>query len=184
MRTQALLVLVLCAACAGGRHRKGDRQAVLSAGFGEPMTGRSLGFLGHGEARNVGVAGGVQQFLADRWALGFQLGYRYYDQEGGAAHALEVEGTARHYLFEWRDVGFLFDFTGGGSFASRSIPPGGTDSNWIFGFGLTFEVPLSETTDLLFGYQWRHLSNGKGGDSPENPTQNDHRLWFGVALDW
>ena len=47
-----------------------------------------------------------------------------------------------------------------------------------------FEYPISEKSNLLFGYQWRHLSNGKGGDNPDNPTQNGHRFWVGVAFDW
>lgn len=184
MRTWMLLLTMTAAACAGGRHRQGDRQAVFSASFGEPIDGKSLGFTGHGEARNVGLAAAGQWFLRDRWAIGVQAGGRYYDQTGGAAFGLEIEGTARHYLFEWGPVGFLFEVSGGGQVASRDVPPGGTSLNWVFGFGPTVEVPLGETTDLLAGYQWRHLSNGKGGDSPENPTQNDHRLWIGVAIDW
>lgn len=181
MRVGMLVVLLVCAACSGGRHRRGDQQAIFSASFDEPISGRSLGFDGHGDARNAGVAAAGQWFLRDRWALGVRTGYRYYD---GGTHALELEATARHYLFEAGPVGFLFEVTGGGSFASDEVPPGGTPVNWIWGFGLTFEVPLADTTDLLLGYQWRHLSNGRGGSAPDNPTQNDHRVWVGVALDW
>lgn len=184
MRTLVLLLVLAAAACKGGPHRKGDRQAVFSGSIGEPMQGDSLGFVGHGDARNIGLAAASQWFLMDRWAVGVQVGGRFYHQTGGDVIALEVEGTARHYLFEIGSVGFLFEVTGGGQVASRDVPPGGTSYNWAFGFGPTLEIPLGEETDLLAGYQWRHLSNGKGGDSPENPTQNDHRLWVGVAIDW
>ena len=81
-------------------------------------------------------------------------------------------------------VGILFEFSGGGMYGDRAVPPRGTDWNWVFGYGPTFELPLSDTADLLFGYQWRHLSNGLGSSSPENPSQNDHRVWLGIALDW
>jgi hypothetical protein len=184
MRAWILLLALAGAACAGGRHRRGDRQAVFSGSFGEPMSGNSLGFTGHGDARNVGLAAGNQWFMLDRWAVGVQAAARYYDQAGGAAFALEIEGTARHYLFELGRVGVVFDFTGGNQVSTRDIPPGGTSLNWVFGFGPTLEIPLGEETDLLAGYQWRHLSNGRGGDSPDNPTQNDHRLWVGVTIDW
>jgi len=183
-RTAALVLLAACAACHGGRHEKGARQAVFAASYGEPIDGRSLGFEGMGDARNVGISAGSQWFLMDRWAVGMLAGYRYYDQTGGAAHALSLEGTARHYLFEWGPVGILFEMTGGGQYSSRHVPPDGTSLNWTWGFGPTFEVPLSDSTDLLFGYQWRHVSNGRGGGAPDNPTQNDNRLWFAVALDW
>lgn len=183
MRTLLLLALT-AAACTGGPHRKGDRQAIFSASYGEPIGGESFGFVGHGDARNVGLAAAAQWFLLDRWAVGIRTGARYYDQTGGGVIALEVEGTARHYLFELGSVGVLFEVTGGGQLSSRDVPPGGTNTNWVFGFGPTLEIPLGEETDLLAGYQWRHLSNGKGGDSPQNPTQNDHRLWIGVAIDW
>ena len=103
---------------------------------------------------------------------------------GGDALAFEIEATARHYLFELGKVGVMFEASGGGSFASRDIPPGGRSANWIFGLGPSIEIPLTDTTDLLVGYQWRHLSNGAGGESPSNPTQNDHRIWAGVAFDW
>ena len=179
-----LTLVATCVGCVGGRHKKGDRQAVFSASFGEPISGKSLGFQGNGDARNVGVAAGSQWFLMDRWAVGVQTGLRYYHQTGGSAVAFELEGTARHYLFEIGPVGFLFEFNGGGQIASREVPPGGTDINWIFGFGPTIEIPLGDKTDLLIGYQWRHLSNGRGGGEPDNPSQNDHRIWAGVALDW
>jgi len=184
MRTLMLLLAMTGAACHGGRHLKGDRQAVFSGSFGEPIEGKSLGFVGHGVARNLGLAAGSQWFLMDRWAVGVQAGGRYYDQTGGAVFALEIEGTARHYLFELGPVGVGFEVSGGGQVSSRDVPPGGTSYNWVFGFGPTLEIPLGEETDLLAGYQWRHLSNGKGGESPENPTQNDHRIWVGVAIDW
>jgi hypothetical protein len=184
LRFLALILSATCGACHGGRHAKGDRQAVFAASYGEPIEGRSLGFEGKGEARNLGLSAASQWFLMDRWAVGVLAGYRYYDQTGGAAHAFSVEATARHYLFEWGPVGFLFEMTGGGQYASRDVPPGGTPLNWTWGFGPTFEVPLSDTTDLLFGYQWRHVSNARGGGAVDNPTQNDHRLWVGVAVNW
>ena len=179
-----LLVLFGAIACHGGHHKKGDRQIVLTADYSEPTLGHSLGFKGHGDARNVGTNAGVQWFMEDRWALGVRTGLRYYDQTGGAVGAWEVEFTARHYLFEIGEMSLGFDVTGGGSLATSDIPPGGTSTNWIWGFGPIFEYPIDDKTDLLFGYQWRHLSNGKGGDNPDNPTQNGHRFWVGVAFDW
>jgi hypothetical protein len=44
----------------GGRHAKGDRQAVFAASYGEPIDGRSLGFEGMGDARNVGLSAATQ----------------------------------------------------------------------------------------------------------------------------
>ena len=186
MRSLALLTMpfLVLGACTGGPHRKGDRQAVFTVDYSEPMLGTSLGFDGHGDARNVGTSAGVQWFLMDRWAVGVRTGLRYYDQRGGATGAWEVEMTARHYFFEIGKMSFGFEMTGGGSLATRDVPPGGTSVNWVWGFGPLFEDPLAEKADLLFGYQWRHLSNGLGGDSPDNPTQNGNRLWIGVGFDW
>ena len=75
MRAVTLLVLLVGAACTGGRHKRGDQQAVFQASFGEPIEGRSLGFRGNGVARNVGVAAGGQWFLRDRWALGDEYSF-------------------------------------------------------------------------------------------------------------
>ena len=46
------------------------------------------------------------------------------------------------------------------------------------------EIPLSASATLLFGYQFRHVSNGRGRSAPDNPTQNDNRVFVGVALKW
>ena len=75
-RSLTLLLAALCAACTGGPHARGDRQAVLSASYGWPIDGHSLGFDGNGDAENVGVGAGMQWSLKDRWAAGFVLGYR------------------------------------------------------------------------------------------------------------
>ena len=65
-----------------------------------------------------------------------------------------------------------------------SVPEAGTDSNWVFGFGPTIEFRVDENTTLMVGYQWRHLSNGRGGDAPDNPTHNDHRFFVGITFGW
>ena len=180
----APLLLLAAVSCHGGLHRQGDRQIVFTGDLNEPIDGRSLGFDGNGDARNLGANAGVQWYAADRIAFGVRTGLRYYDQSGGGAGAWEVEGTLRHWFFELGKVSCGFEMTGGGSLATRNVPPGGTALNWIWGFGVVFDYPLSEKSDLLFGYHWRHLSNGRGGDAPDNPTQNDHRLFVGVAFDW
>jgi hypothetical protein len=162
---------------------KGDRQALLVGNYGEPHTGKSLfGYVGEGEARNGGLAAEYQHFITDRWAMGLRLGGRYFDQSGNSVFATELEATARHYLFELGPLGVGLEATGGGIYASTDVPSGGKNNNWIYGMGPTFELPLCETVDLLFGYQWRHLSNGD--KRSVNPTQNDHRVWIGLAFDF
>ncbi|MHC4958169.1 MAG: hypothetical protein ACYTGN_07310 [Planctomycetota bacterium] len=182
-RLVALALLLACAACHGGPHKRGEEQAIFRADVSEPISGTSLGFEGMGDARNVGVGAGFQAFVLDRWAIGGSMGLRYFDQSGGGVAAFDLEFTARHYLFEVGKLGVIFEFNGGRSIATEQYPPGGTTGNWIFGFGPTFEYPLGDRTSLLLGYQWRHLSNGKG-NVPENPTQNDHRVWAGVGIKW
>ncbi len=176
--------LLSLAACTGGLHTRGERRLTLRANYGDPIVGSALGFEGNGNARNLGASAAFEHFVADRIALTGGLGYRYYDQSDGPVHAAEFEVGVRHFLFELGDVALSFDVSGGFMIGSRSIPEAGTARNFLLGFGPTVEIPLGASAMLLLGYQFRHVSNGRGRLATDNPTQNDNRVFVGVALKW
>ena len=180
-----LCALVLLAGCrTGGIHRKGDRQIAIDASYGDPISGSSLGFDGKGSAPNAGVGVSYQHFVSDRFAVWGRVGYRWFDQSDGSVHAGEFEAGTRWLLFEIGRAAFSIDGGGGGMVGDVSVPEAGTHLNWVFGFGPTVEIRMDENTTIFFGYQWRHLSNGRGGNAPGNPTQNDHRFSAGIAFGW
>ena len=177
-------LFVLFGGCTGGLHTRGEQRLALRANYGDPVVGSALGYRGNGNAKNVGASAAFEHFVHDRVALSGGLGYRYYDQSDGPVHAAELEVGVRHFVLELGDVALSLDVFGGFMIASRSVPEAGTPYNFLLGFGPTIEIPLGDNATLLIGYQFRHVSNGRGRSEPDNPTQNDHRAVVGIAIKW
>ena len=80
-------------------------------------------------------------------------------------------------------MALFLDLFGGVGYYSRSVPENGRHTNFTLEFGPGLEWRVSEQVSLMLGYRLRHLSNA-GGIVEDNPGQNDHRIWAGVAIDW
>lgn len=178
-----LLALLLAPACASGKriHKQGSRQLAVR-GSGGIAIPDSVGFRGDGDSDNVGIDATLHYFFLDDFSIGGSLGYRYYNQQESAS-ALETQIVLRSFFWQTDEFGVSLDVWFGGSFSSSAVPTGGTSSNFLFSFGPAFEWRFSERTSLITGYYLSHISNGKGS-VPENPAQNSHQFWIGIAWDW
>lgn len=181
-------LLTLQAGCAGGIHRRGEQQLSLLGSFGTPIKGQAVWPDADGRADNAGVALGYSYFAADRFAVGAALTpYRNYNQSDGDAHAGEFQVALRYYFadFELLDtpIGLFAEALGGIMQSSRSVPPDGSGANFTQDTGLGIEVKLGEGVSWITGYRLRHVSNGYLF-SQDNPSQNDHQAYTGIAFSW
>lgn len=189
MNPAPLLALLLCS-CAGGLHARGEHQAIAGAAVGIPAGGNLLWAGVDRDAPNAAVRAAYGTFTADRTAiLGVALPYRYYDQDDGPVHAVELQALVRYYPPLEFQVGRLpvapfVDAAVGVLHGSRAVPAGGTRTNITQEAGLGLELILSKRLSAFVGYHQRHLSNGRGGSAPDNPGYNDHQILFGVGWRW
>jgi len=180
-----LALLTLLQACAGGFHEKGEKRWSVRAVYGEPIdNGGFFGWNTAGDARNFGVGAANYWYFHDRLAAGIGLTPLYFSQAEGDSWGAETEAHLRWHMFEAGPVGFLMDANCGYLWAQSPIPTGGTRSNFSYGVGPGLEVPLSKGFSVLGGFQFHHISNGKGLDSPANPSQNELRMWFALTRKW
>ena len=181
----ALSLVCLGVGCSGPMHNKGDQRITVRGDYSKPnVSGRSGFGSGFGSAKNAGVDVAFEQYLEDGVAVVGGVGYRYFDQSDGAAHAGELEIGFRLFPVVLKHVSLSIDIVGGFMLSSRSVPEMGTHYNFLFGIGPTFEVRLSESVNLFAGYQFRHISNGLGSSDDKNPAQNDDRFHAGIAFKW
>lgn len=183
------LLLYCVAGCKGGLHREGDGQVEVLGSVGIPVKGDfALWWRGEGEAKNAALSVNYQHFVRDRVTVTAGLTpLRLYDQEGDTVYQAEFQAGTRYYPWEfpaWKTPVALYgEVLGGVSWASEPIPPIGSDWNLSLEMGLGFEIHLSDRLRWMVGYRLRHLSNGHG-NVPENPGQNDHLLYTGLAFPW
>lgn len=80
-------------------------------------------------------------------------------------------------------LGIFVEALGGLMQSNRSVPEGGSHTNFTQDAGLGLELRLADNVSWMTGYRLRHVSNGNvfGG---ENPSQNDHQAYMGVAFSW
>ncbi len=183
-----LLTAAMMLGCTGGLHRAGQQQVSLSGSFGHAIKGDVLWPYGLGRADNAGVTLGYHYFTADRWALGVAVTpYRSFNQLGVDSEAAELQLGARYYFAEFDagglPVGLFAEMWGGMLTANHPTPPAGSHTNFTQNTGLGFEVQLSEHISWISGYHLRHMSNCYvfGED---NPSQNDHFVFTGLAFAW
>ena len=145
---------------------------------------KSLAWNGLGDVPNFGVSVHNHWFTSDRIALGLGLSLMQFKPPGRRVTGGELELRFRYYFAEWGDIAFFGDFNGGYMRTQAQIPPGATRGNYTFSFGPGVEIPVSQDTSLLCGYEFHHMSNALGRASSRNPSQNESLLWVGLGIDW
>jgi hypothetical protein len=147
--------------------------------YGIPILQKSLLWDGNGEVDDAGVGVHVAHFVTDDVALGAGINAGAWLLPGADSYSAELEGLLRIYPFGPAPV--FLEGTGGFQQATKNVPPGGTDWNFSFGFGPGMEVPIAHGCDLEFGVGYHHISNALGRDNDRNPSQNEARVWVGLA---
>jgi hypothetical protein len=163
----------------GVTHHAGENTLQLDAHYGVPILRKSLFWDGNGETDVFGARLHAFRYVADDMALGLGLNAGQWIVSGPDVWSGEVEGVLRCFPIESTRV--FFDFHGGYMLATDQVPPGGTVWNFTFGFGPGVDVPLSDSTSLMFGIDYHHTSNALGHENDRNPSQNEGRIWIGMS---
>jgi hypothetical protein len=172
---------------AGGddsQHHSGERMVYVQEHVGIPILGKSLAWDGQGEMNVFGATVGNLWFLSNSFALGPQLSFDMYKTGSEDIFAGQVDAMMRWYWINSSDIGIFLEGSMGFLFADKPVPPPGTRANESFAFGPGADIPLSSDVDLLFGFDYHHISNARGRHTPVNPSQDDLRIWIGMGFRW
>jgi hypothetical protein len=152
--------------------------------YGVPVYGPALAWDGRGQANVYGATVGNLWFLSNSFAIGPQLSFDLYKVGAEDIFAGQTDVLLRWYLINSSDIGIFWDGTAGFVFADKPVPPHGTRANESFSFGPGADIPLGDDVDLLFGFDYHHVSNARGRHTDLNPSQDDVRFWIGVGFRW
>lgn len=164
-------------------HRSaGSNIAEARAFYGIPILQKSFFWDGNAETDDAGGAFHVAHFLANDAAIGLGLVPANWFVSGADVQSLELSMLIRLYPFP--DWPLFFDGGGGFQEANGEIPPGGTFWNFTFNFGAGLDFPVTDSTSVMFGVQYHHISNALGRQNDRNPSQNEARVWLGFCWDF
>ncbi len=103
-------------------------------------------------------------------------------QDGGGAYGLDLR-------FRWdywhSDDGAMRAFMDAGSgllWTEHTVPAGGTHQNFTPQVGWGFDWQMSDTTDLIAGVRWHHISNASKTGSDRNPGYDGVMIFAGLAM--
>jgi opacity protein-like surface antigen len=183
-----LAVLPMLVGCRGGLHEKGEQRIRVVGSYGEPIRSGIAYNAGRGTGQNAALTIGYDRFVTDRLALMVDgTPYRIYNQDEGDVYTGEFQVGVRYYFWEFDVFGtagaMYGEMLGGIMLGSNSVPEEGHTFNFTQDTGLGFEFELNERISLNTGYRMKHLSNG-GMFNDDNPSQNDHHVYVGVAISW
>jgi lipid A 3-O-deacylase PagL len=163
----------------GASHENGKNMMIARGHYSVPVLGKSIYWDGNGEDDNYGLGLYAFRFVNDGVAIGIGSNASVWMQSGRDAFNLEGEVLLRWYPFD--QPRFYIDITGGGSYATKGIPTGGTQGNWTFGWGVGYDFPVGKQSSLMVGGLFHHTSNALGRDNDRNPSQNEGRFYIGYA---
>lgn len=144
--------------------------------------------LGGGVAHNFNSAtdfngfAQISAFIAPKFELGFELGGWYFDQPGKNAEGVSGSLAMKYHFWhsEKRDITAFGELGIGVLVASRQVPAGGTNVDFMprAGAGLTWEV--AEGVRLVGGVRWHHISNARIKGDSRNPSRDGLMGYVGV----
>lgn len=146
--------------------------------------------LGGGVANNFNSAtdyngfAQISTFVAPKFELGFELGGWYFDQPGKNAEGISGSLAMKYHFWhsEKRDITAFGELGIGVLVASRQVPAGGTNVDFLprAGAGLTWEV--AEGVRLVGGVRWHHISNARIKGDSRNPSRDGLMGYVGVSF--
>ncbi len=158
-----------------------ERNAVL-------FTSSVVHIPGFGGNRNVNVTEGrfgLGQYF--RTGLGGYADFHlaHYDGERGGldidANGIAMTFQLRWHFINWQRWGALVNYGPGLLYTFEEFPPGGTNFNFMYQFGLGMNLALRDNMQAVVGVRDIHISNGKG-PVDENPTFEGIGLYAQLLL--
>jgi hypothetical protein len=153
---------------------KGTRTASVATGYE----------IGLGSTIIPSVQLGANYFFVDNFSIGIEGAVLGVGQPGDDAVALGVSGVLRHFLAEWDRTRLFMDLSFGPYEASDRVPEGGTRFNFITRVGPGVTYQLDETTHLMAGVRYWHLSNARIEGVDHNPSLNACEVSIGLTWNW
>jgi hypothetical protein len=127
---------------------------------------------------------GVGYYFLDGHAINAELAFGGIDGDSGAedSAAVAVELMVRSHWIR-RDRWSLYVDAGAGIiWTENEFPAGGTDWNFTPQAGVGLTVELSESSHLMAGTRWYHISNANREGSKNNPGYNSIMVYVGVTF--
>jgi hypothetical protein len=136
-----------------------------------------------GEREQLGFCNvGLNYYFWDNWAFGFEASGVGVSQDENNAAAGGVDIILRTHLWNYERYSLYGDFSAGVLEADHRIPPGGTDFNFTIRTGLGSAYRLTESTSLMFGVRYLHLSNARQEGPSRNPSLNAIEGYVGLMF--
>jgi hypothetical protein len=158
----------------GQPYPQGLRVVTIYGGYAAQPTGEreQLGFT------NVGL----NYYFANNWAFGFEATGVGVSQDVNNAAAGGADIILRTHLWNYGRFSLYGDFTAGVLEADQRVPPGGTDFNFTIRTGVGSAYRLTETTSLMLGVRYWHLSNARQEGPNRNPSLNAIEGYIGLMF--
>lgn len=158
----------------GEPYPRGLRVVTVYGGYAAEPTGEreQIGFT------NVGL----NYYFADNWAFGFEATGVGVSQDENNAAAGGADIILRTHLWNYGRFSLYGDFSAGVLEADHRIPPGGTDFNFTIRTGVGSAYRLNETTSLMLGVRYLHLSNARQEGPNRNPSLNAIETYVGLMF--
>lgn len=86
----------------------------------------------------------------------------------------------RYYAVESERFSTFVDASAGVVRFQDAFPPGGTQNNGAARFGVGVQARLTDSTSVMTGLRWMHISNG-GGLNADNPGYDSNGAYVGVS---
>ena len=126
------------------------------------------------------AAFGAGYYVWDNVSLSLEAsGYRVF-QSSHDAWAYGIAGVLRHHIIQFDRTTIYADVAFGPVEATRHVPEGGTNFNFITRAGLGATYQIRDRLNMIGGVRYFHLSNARLEGSAKNPSINGVEGYVGL----
>jgi opacity protein-like surface antigen len=131
-----------------------------------------VGYVFHDVQREIDFPGSFEIVL--------QPSYLTVFQQKRTAHVGGVASLLKYNFRTGTDFTPFVEAGAGVSYATKRVPPGGTNFNFILQTGVGLQYAISDRHALSFEWLYHHLSNADTGD--HNPGFNTSLFLLGFSI--
>lgn len=151
---------------------KGTQSWSLTGGYTQERTGEEESLS------NLTISRGY--YFLNNVSIEAQVPIYFAHTETEDAGGFGVQADARWHFLNIQRFSLYADILGGVLWTSEDFPTGGTEFNFTYAGGPGASFRLTDSTYLVAGYRFQHVSNGFIEGRDRNPIMNSLGGYVGV----